>query len=67
MYAKRAVMVNRNQYGEPVPGLHLDCECGRRIGLDEKDYLQDVPRRTRCECGVTYDQRGWIIARPEIA
>jgi hypothetical protein len=41
--------------GTPAP-LHVECECGRKVPVECGANL--------CECGISYDSRGWIT-RPE--
>ena len=57
-FTKRALIRDPNvPIGQPAP-LHVECECGAQVPIE-----LDGPD-ARCECGIVYDCRGWIVERP---
>jgi len=53
-YTKRAVKVG------PDGHLFLDCECGKKVSIP---VVLGMPMTYECECGIEYDNRGYIKSR----
>jgi len=58
-YSKRAVKRDPTApLGQPARLYWIDCECGRCVPIAFPNG-----RDSRCDCGIAYDARGWIVAR----
>jgi hypothetical protein len=59
VYTKRAL--KREPEGV-LQCMYLDCECGHHLSIP---VVAGMPMTYVCLCGIAYDSRRWIVARPE--